>query len=266
MTEEEKKKKAPAKKAGPKRVPAPGTQLRGLKKKLAAIQSALGRLPKRGYNHDGQYYYMMEADVLAAVSEQMTAHGVLLMHSIENVEVLPGNKTSLLVRIAFTWQDAHGKESHTFIGYGHGMDATDKALPKAITMATKYALLKQFLVGTDEDAEADAAEAQRAATHDRVGVDGANGQRNVHAPRADQNMGGKNYAKMLAAEWLRVCLGDEALANAGFYWMTNERTTEGMMKKQELAEHLYNKFRESMPDDMLSKAEQQLQEDMEGSR
>lgn len=256
---DEKKEQKKQNKPTPKEIgKSPVASIRGLYKKLAAIQAAVEHVAKRGYNSDGQYWYVREADVLSVISEQMSIYGVVLMHSIESVEVLAGSKTSMLARIKFTWIDTVSKQWHDFIGFGHGVDATDKALPKAVTMATKYALLKQFLISTDDDAEGDVA-ATPQPTHDHVNVAGANGSRNVKAPRADQKVDGKNYAQLLYRAWLRVCQGDEALANAGYEWMASD-SPEGMMRKQELAEYLYNKFCDSMPDEMYAMAEKQLKE------
>ena len=57
--------------------------------------------------------------------------------------------------VEFTFIDAETGETESFTVVGEGQDSGDKAVYKALTGATKYALMKTFLIPTGDDPERD---------------------------------------------------------------------------------------------------------------
>jgi len=132
----------------------------GLATKLCEIMGELGRVPKHGRNDFHKYDYAMEADVLEMLRAPLAARGVFAYPSVESVTVEPAPKESFLTTIvvAFTFVDADTGEFLTVKMPGQGTDKGDKGVYKAITGATKYALLKTFLLPTGDDPENDTAQ------------------------------------------------------------------------------------------------------------
>ncbi|MCL5115715.1 MAG: ERF family protein [Firmicutes bacterium] len=133
-----------------------------LAKKLAQIMSALARIPKNGYNRHFDYKYVMEADVTDTLRTLLAEHGVVVLSTIESIEqkVEPstdGKKpsTTTTVWVDFTLVDSDSGEHWTSRYPGQGSDSTDKGIPKALTAATKYFLLKTFMLSSGDDPEND---------------------------------------------------------------------------------------------------------------
>src|SRR5699024_1473369 len=67
-----------------------------------------------------------------------------------------GNKEYIAtVKMKFTFIDGETGEEISIHSIGEGQDAGDKAVYKAITGATKYALMKVFMIPTGDDPEQD---------------------------------------------------------------------------------------------------------------
>lgn len=119
------------------------------------------RIPKSGRNKFHGYDYATEGDLVDHIRPKLAEVGVFLFTSIETVgspEVVERkNSDGRIVTIAtiHTFVDAETGESYAVKGAGCGEDSGDKALYKAITGAEKYMLMKNFLVATGDDPEAD---------------------------------------------------------------------------------------------------------------
>lgn len=118
--------------------------------KLAEVMALVHRVPKRGRNDFHKYDYATEADIVEAVRGGLAERGVLLVPSVQQV-TKEGDIVRLLTRYTFT----DGTSALPFDIPSEGQDKGDKAVYKALTGGTKYALLKFFLIPTGDDPERD---------------------------------------------------------------------------------------------------------------
>jgi hypothetical protein len=129
-----------------------------LVEKLAAVMAAVERVPKNGENKFHGYKYATEADLSDAVRSNLARYGVMLIPSVEKVEwskVPTKNGEERLATLTVRFTATDGKTEIAFTVIGEGQDRGDKATYKAMTGATKYALLKLFLIPTGDDPEKD---------------------------------------------------------------------------------------------------------------
>jgi hypothetical protein len=138
------------------------SETRTLVKKLAAVMAAVTHVPKGGTNGSQGYKFARDVDVLASVRLELAKRNVILTNTAEEtsrmmVETRSGAKMqSVSVKMTFTAHDGDSGEVLPFsVGLGEAMDAGDKSVYKAETGATKYGILKGFLIPTGEDPEAD---------------------------------------------------------------------------------------------------------------
>jgi len=127
---------------------------------LAAIYREVGYVHKSGKvdSFGAKYTYAGEADLIAAVRPSMVDHEVY-MHVAQVLnrehESFTNAKGTLMhhVRLDVLVRFAHGP-SGTFIdcmASGEGIDSGDKATPKALTGAFKYAIRQTFCIETGDD-------------------------------------------------------------------------------------------------------------------
>lgn len=121
-----------------------------LAKKLLKIMGELHRIPKNGYNEFHKYTYVSEADVTDTLRGQLADNGVMLFTNVEDATRQGEIST---VWVSFTLMDIDSGEYWTSRYPGEGKDANDKGIPKAITAATKYFLLKAFMLSAGDDPE-----------------------------------------------------------------------------------------------------------------
>jgi hypothetical protein len=136
------------------------TSPKSLVSKLAEVMGEIeGRIPKTGRNEFHKYDYATEADIVQSVRAGMAKRKLMLIPSVKSTEWKELGKQRLCtLTVAFTVHDGDSGESMTFDVLGEGTDAGDKATYKALTGATKYALLKLFLIPTGDDPERDDAQ------------------------------------------------------------------------------------------------------------
>jgi len=83
----------------------------------------------------------------------------MLVPSVEKTEweivTTPKPKKICTLTVKYTLMDGDSGETMEFTVLGQGEDSSDKATYKAMTGATKYALLKLFLIPTGDDPEDD---------------------------------------------------------------------------------------------------------------
>ena len=144
--------------------------------KLAAVMAAVERVPKNGWNDFHKYHYATEADLSDAVRSNLARWGVMLIPSVEKVEwskVPTKNGEERLATLTVRFTATDGKTDFSFIVIGEGQDRGDKATYKAMTGATKYALLKLFLIPTGDDPEKDEDEKPAPRTNGKTSADAA---------------------------------------------------------------------------------------------
>lgn len=142
----------------PDREDSPQKPAKNLIQKCAAVMASITHVPKRGHNSFHNYDYATEADIADAVRESMAREGVMLIPSVDKCEFREAQTKSGTERAAtltVRYRLTDGAESIEFNVIGEGQDRGDKATYKAMTGATKYALLKLFLISTGDDPEAE---------------------------------------------------------------------------------------------------------------
>lgn len=115
----------------------------------------VGYVQKDGKNEFHGYKYASEANLIAALRPALIDAGLVLIPSVTNVTQDEYGNTHVMMN--FTLMDDEGY-TFTFSGAGSGNDRNkngvgDKGIYKAITGATKYALMKTFLLETGDDPE-----------------------------------------------------------------------------------------------------------------
>lgn len=136
--------------------------------KLARIMGQVASIPKEGFNQAMNYRFLREMDLLAALRPMLAEAGIMIVpyvekHSMEEQGKTRSGNTNWLTTMHVRFTITDGKDELVVRSVGYGQDTGDKGANKAMTAATKYALMKLFLVDTGDDAEADLKVDQRAA-------------------------------------------------------------------------------------------------------
>jgi hypothetical protein len=148
-----------------------------LVKKLVEVLHELGPMAKSKRNPHFGYNYLGEGQLMAALRDKLASRGIFLFTSVESItpHYADGEAKSgvhVAVTTLHTFIEADTGQTFAVKGAGMGWDSTDKGVYKAITGATKYALMKCFLVTDEQDPEASAepptAKPPAAAKHSRT--------------------------------------------------------------------------------------------------
>lgn len=118
--------------------------------KLLAVMEATGHVQKNGHNDFHNYDYVTEADLLEAVRGHLTGNRILVLPAVVSTS---HEGTLTTVMMEYTFYDVDSGESLTQTWAGQGDDKGDKGVYKALTGATKYFLVKSFLISTGDDPE-----------------------------------------------------------------------------------------------------------------
>ncbi|MFO7818617.1 MAG: ERF family protein [Halanaerobacter sp.] len=121
-------------------------------RKLVEVMSKVGKIAKKGHNDYHNYDYVREADLVEKIRDLLTEVGVAFLTDV--VEQRQEEDLSK-VKMKFTLVDIESGEFIESHYWGEGQDKGDKGLYKSYTGATKYFLLKTFLIPTNDDPEAD---------------------------------------------------------------------------------------------------------------
>lgn len=128
------------------------TESTNIYKKISQVMSQVNRVPKNGYNSFHKYNYATESDLTESIRPILIECGLAFFTTVleQNRE---GEFTK--VKMEFTLVDIDTGEMLKSTYWGEGQDKGDKGLYKAYTGATKYFLMKTFLIPTGDDPEAD---------------------------------------------------------------------------------------------------------------
>ena len=115
----------------------------------------VGYVQKAGHNDFQNYKYATEADAIAALRPAMIKHGLCMIPSVESVEQDEWGNTNILMHYRILDEEGNFL---SFRAAGSGNDKNskgvgDKGIYKALTGASKYALLKTFMMETGDDPE-----------------------------------------------------------------------------------------------------------------
>ena len=126
-----------------------------ISKKIIAVMRDVGYVQKAGHNDFQNYKYATEADAIAALRPAMIKHGLCMIPSVESVEQDEWGNTNILMHYRILDEEGNFL---SFRAAGSGNDKNskgvgDKGIYKALTGASKYALLKTFMMETGDDPE-----------------------------------------------------------------------------------------------------------------
>lgn len=124
---------------------------------LNAAYKECGYVQKAGKNKEQGYKFAGEADFIEAIRPVLLAHGITVFPSAyeliksEDYATKSGTRMNRIVaKYTFTFAHTSG-EFISVVAVGEGADSSDKASPKAATIALKYALRQTLLIETGDD-------------------------------------------------------------------------------------------------------------------
>lgn len=141
----------------------------GLPDKMAHIMGQIGLMDKEGENKFHRYKYWSDDQISGYFRSWFARLGITFRVSVESFDIREHETKSegrsfLTTGVyRFTLTDVKSGETISDTMLGQGDDPGDKGSNKAVTGATKYWLLKTFLIG-GEDAEEDERTDKRAET------------------------------------------------------------------------------------------------------
>lgn len=192
------------------------TKILNIYQKLDLARVEIGSVAKN-ISISGAYSAVSEADILKAVNE--AEHKVGLVSFQDSLEILtqtqPGQGTNVLrVKVGVRVVNIENpEESVVFYGLGDGIDRGDKACGKAVTYATKYALMKGYKIPTGDDPDYFASPEPMATTEDiALYTQLVGGEKNV--PAVCKKLGVKSLADLTQKKIQeRIEIRQNALAN-----------------------------------------------------
>jgi len=138
------------------------TETHKLHAKLAEVMAEAERIPKNGTAPPqmGSFKFVQSGDAADFIRKALGSRGVsMLPTAVEVVErrdyetKSKAIMTEITVRQTWTLTDGETGETATIQSIGSGADTGDKAAPKAMTSAMKYAHLTGFMLSTGDDVE-----------------------------------------------------------------------------------------------------------------
>lgn len=135
---------------------------KGLHAKLAEVMAEAERIPKNGTAPPqmGGFKFVQSGDAADFIRKALGTRGVSMLPTavelVERRDYETKNKTlmtEMTVRQTWTLTDSDTGETATIQSIGSGADTGDKAAPKAMTSAMKYAHLTGFMLSTGDDVE-----------------------------------------------------------------------------------------------------------------
>lgn len=128
------------------------TESKSIYSKISKVMSQVNRVPKNGFNKFHKYAYATESDLTESI-RPILIEARLAFFSTVLEQTREGEFTK--VKMEFTLVDLDTGETLKSTYWGEGQDKGDKGLYKAYTGATKYFLMKTFLIPTGDDPEGD---------------------------------------------------------------------------------------------------------------
>ena len=127
-----------------------------LAKKILNVMKACRKLSYDSNNEEVGYKYVSAAKVNAAVNKALVENGIICLASSRIVDTYAvkttgGNENFAAVDVELTLRDTDSEEEFKIRGSGSGIDAGDKAVAKAQTMAVKYAWKNTLLIADSSD-------------------------------------------------------------------------------------------------------------------
>ncbi|MGD9494994.1 MAG: ERF family protein [Armatimonadota bacterium] len=126
--------------------------------RLLAVQRAITNIAPDGHNERFHYRYVSNSAVLSAIRAAMNENGLVLVPEVVEhdcrvgaIPVREGAHHLSVIRMRMTWVNVDDPQDTVVCEWsGAGIDGQEKGISKAVTIAVKYFLLKQFLIPTDD--------------------------------------------------------------------------------------------------------------------
>lgn len=158
--------------------------------KMAAVMGSVRTLEKTGRNTYDKYDYVTADAIAIAIGREMAKQKLVLIPSVTSVDTTEyttakgGTNFRTVVHMDMTLACGDTGATCAAAWVGEAIDRSDKSISKAIVSATKYFLLKTFLLaGGDDDADAETPEvAVRAATSQHTANSAKTQQRAPESP------------------------------------------------------------------------------------
>ena len=130
--------------------------------KIAAIMGEIRTLEKTGRNQYDKYDYVTADAIAVKIGAALAKHNIVLLPSMVSVETSEyttqkgGQNFRTVVNMQMTLACGDTGATWSSLWSGEAIDRSDKSISKAAVSATKYFLLKTFLLagGDEEDADA----------------------------------------------------------------------------------------------------------------
>lgn len=142
-----------------------------LKEKLLNVMTECASIAKDGYNDHFNYHYVTAAKVNDIVNASLVKNKIVTTPEytlLESVDVSNGSgkrERYVTVLVKITLHDVESEETMVISGIGSGQDSSDKAAPKAQTMAVKYAWKSALLIAdASDDSNSDSTTSDSATT------------------------------------------------------------------------------------------------------
>lgn len=123
--------------------------LKNIYQRILGVMNDISYIQKGDKKVNGQYSFVSHDAVTGALHPLMVKHGIVVVTDVLEA-VQDGNRTTVKVRVSFVNVDTPD-DVVSVSSVGYGIDNGDKGVGKGISYATKYALLKTFLLETGDD-------------------------------------------------------------------------------------------------------------------
>tara|TARA_R110000796_G_scaffold155869_1_gene272438 strand:+ start:716 stop:1297 length:582 start_codon:yes stop_codon:yes gene_type:complete len=128
-------------------------EIQNIHQRILAVMSDLNYVQKSDKKVNNQYTFVTHDAVSAALHPLLVTHGIVTIPRMTEW-AQDGNRTSVNMEVDFVNVDAP-EDKVTVPCFGFGIDPQDKGPGKAVSYATKYAMLKLFVLATGDDPEKD---------------------------------------------------------------------------------------------------------------
>ena len=121
--------------------------------RILAVMDEVAYVQKEETKVNNQYTFVSHDAVSAVLHPVLVENGIVVIPSVHEWKQ-DGNRTEATVTVRFVNAD----KPDDFVeiqAFGFGIDGQDKGPGKAVSYATKYAMLKTFVLETGDDPERD---------------------------------------------------------------------------------------------------------------
>ena len=123
---------------------------------IHAVMQDSQHIPKTGFNRHMKYKFSTVEDVISGTKEARSKHGIAIIP--DHQEILNrasfGKQFLIDIRAHYIVRHTVSGEEFKFSILSSGIDSQDKAFPKALTMALKYAYIQLFSLPRGDDPDA----------------------------------------------------------------------------------------------------------------